>query len=136
MDGGAPGDATIEFRIEPGNDRYRPADSRWQAQVTDLRVDLNKQVGGLVRTANPTAPGDKGAVVPLIIALGSSGAFATFYNCMRAWLQRDRTRYLEIIWDVDGEERRVVLRGDAIDAAAVRAVAEAAAQRIGPVPPL
>ena len=47
------------------------------------------------------------------------------------WLHRDRTRSLEIEWTEGDETHRVTVRGDAIDTATLRPVAEAAAARIG-----
>jgi len=81
------------------------------------------------------APGTKGAVEGVILALGSANAFLAAVQCFRAWLQRGRSRHLEITWTTeDGREEKVVLRGDAIDVAPLKAVAEGAARRIGGEP--
>jgi hypothetical protein len=124
----------LELRLGPGTDRYDPADERWLRQANDLYADLRGELDG-VRKESVPVPGSKGAVESMVLALGSANAFLAAVQCFRAWLQRDRTRHLEITWTTDdGREEKVVLRGDAIDVAPLKAVAEGAARRIGGEP--
>ena len=120
----------LELVIEAKTDRYDPTDDRWRGQVSQLHTSLREEVGG-VRRERSAVPGTKGVVETVILALGSAGAFTAAVECFRAWLRRDRTRSLEISWWGDGRQERVVIRGDAIDSAALHAVAEAMSRRLG-----
>ena len=119
--------------LEPHSDRFDPDDDRWRSQVRDLYRDLTDEVGSLRREAQP-APGTKGAVDIVILALGSAGAFTATVECLRAWLSRDRSRRLDVAWEVDGRTERVTVSGDAIDNAAIERIAEAVAARIEETP--
>lgn len=120
----------FELLIEPGTGRYDPDDERWRRQVSDLYRDLDRDVGDLRRERAPV-PGTKGAVESIVLALGSAGAFTVALDFFRAWLARDRSRSLDISWTVDGVQEQITVRGDAIDASTLQAIAAAAARRFG-----
>jgi hypothetical protein len=63
--------------------------------------------------------------------LGNAGVLTAMVECFRAWLGRDKSRRIDVRWNVDGAERYVTFRGDAVDAETVREVARAAAARLG-----
>jgi nitrogen fixation protein FixH len=67
----------------------------------------------------------------VVVALGQAGVLTMTVEMVREWLHRDRKRSLEIEWTEGEETHRVTVRGDAIDTATLRPVAEAAAARIG-----
>jgi Effector Associated Constant Component 1 len=90
--------------IEPRSSRYEPTDYRWRRQTGSLYHDLRAEVGGVRVEAEP-APGEKGAVTQLVLELISSGALTAAITTLRAWLERDRTRTLDVEWD-DGERRK------------------------------
>ena len=119
--------------LEPRTDRFDPDDDRWRSQVSDLVNGLDAEVGGIRREAERVA-GAKGAVDTVILALGSAGAFTTAVEFLRAWLHRDRTRRLDLSWEVDGRTERVTVSGNAVDLTALNRVAEAFADRIGERP--
>jgi Effector Associated Constant Component 1 len=122
----------FKLTVDPRNDQYDPDDDRWLDQVGTLSQSLDAQVE-IIRDQRQ-APGAKGAVDQLIIALGSAGAFQAAVDCFRAWLGRDRDRRIDIRWSSDGAERSVTLTGEAVDAETIRAVAKAAASQLGGPP--
>ena len=123
------GDRRLELVVEPRNDDYDPADDRWRAQVGTLYAELADQVDTYRR--GRSVPGTKGTIDEVILALGSSGALTAVVECFRAWLQRDKSRSIDVRWDEDGVERRVTFSGDNVDTATVREIARAAAARVG-----
>jgi hypothetical protein len=125
----SPHPATLDLVIEPRSERFDPADDRWLSQVSDFYRDLDVEVGGLRREAEQV-PGTRGTVDTIILALGSAGAFTAAVEFLRAWLTRDRSRRLEVSWDVGGRTERVSVSGDAIDGAGLDRIAEAVAVRI------
>jgi NADPH-dependent glutamate synthase beta subunit-like oxidoreductase len=129
VDDQSPRLATLDLVIEPRSERFDDADDRWRSQVSDLYRDLDSEVGGIRRTSAHVA-GTKGTVDTVILALGSAGAFTTAVEFLRAWLTRDRSRRLDVSWEVDGGTERVSVSGDAIDGAGLDRIAEAVAVRI------
>jgi hypothetical protein len=119
----------LDVRIEAGTDRFDPGDERWMAQVSDLVSSLEQGVGG-VRHERTTIPGAKGGTAEIILALGTSGAITAAVGYLRAWLDRDRSRSLDISYTVEGREEKVTLKGDNVDKTAINAVAEAMAARL------
>jgi hypothetical protein len=77
-----------------------------------------------VRRDIAAAPGEKGIVEGIILALGSAGAFKAAVDCLRVWLARDRTRRIELAWSVDGHEEKIVLQGSAVTNAQFEKLAE------------
>ena len=124
----APPPHELELVLEPRSDDYRPDDDRWREQVATLHRELRAAVE--TRLRGRSAPGAKGTVDDLIVALGSAGAFTAMVDCLRAWLGRDRARTIDVRWDEDGTERFVTFRGDAVDRETVRVIAAAAAKRL------
>jgi Effector Associated Constant Component 1 len=123
----------LDLVLEPRSNRFDPADDRWRAQVGDLYTGLDEEVGG-VRREVEHVPGAKGTVDTVILALGSAGAFTAAVEFLRAWLTRDRSRRLDVSWDVDGRTERVTVSGEAVDTQAIDRIAEAVAVRIGEKP--
>jgi hypothetical protein len=103
----------MELRLSTHSDRFDESDDAWVAQEADLLASLRGEV--TVRRDMVAAPGEKGLVEGIILALGSAGAFKAAVDCLRAWLGRDRTRRIELSWTVDGREEKIVLQGTAID---------------------
>ena len=126
---GSGSDGPFEVAVEPRNDEYHTDDDRWRDQVGTLYSELHAQVD-TARRGHPVE-GSKGTLDQLVVALGSAGAFSAAVACFRAWLQRDRSRRLDVRWEENGVERFVTLTGDAIDVESVRMVARAAAGRVG-----
>jgi Effector Associated Constant Component 1 len=122
----------FEVAVEPRNDRYDPDDEGWRAQVAALYKDLDAQAG-TVRRGRPVE-GTKGAVDQVIVALGSAGVFTAVVDCLRAWLGRDRDRRIDVRWVENGQERAVMLTGEAVDNKTVREIAKAAVTRAGGQP--
>jgi hypothetical protein len=115
-------DADVELTLTTHSDRFDTGDDAWLAQEADLMASLRAEVP--VRRDMVAAPGEKGLVESIILALGSAGAFKAAVDCLRAWLARDRTRRIELAWTVDGREERIVLQGTAIDDAEFARLAE------------
>ena len=123
-------DGSLEVAVEPHNDQYDPDDDRWRDQVATLQQDLHAHVD-MVRRGQP-APGTKGTIDQLVIALGSAGAFQAAVECFRAWLGRDHDRRIDINWHENGISHSVTLTGGEVDAAAVQEIAEALDRVGGP----
>jgi Effector Associated Constant Component 1 len=123
---------SFEVVVEPRNDHYDPDDDGWRDQAATLYADLDARVD-TVRRARP-APGTKGAVDQVIIALGSAGAFGAVVESLRAWLGRDRDRRIDVRWVENGAERSVTLTGEAVDVETIREIAQAAVAQVGGQP--
>ena len=102
----------------------------FRAQVAQLENEMVREVDEAEVVHHPV-PGTKGTVAELVVALGQAGVLTATVEMVRLWLRRDRARSLEIEWTEGDETHRVTVRGDAIDTATLRPVAEAAAARIG-----
>lgn len=123
------GDRRLELVVEPRSDDYEAADDRWRVQVGTFYQELADRVDTYRR--GRSVPGTKGTVDEVILALGSSGALTAAVECFRAWLQRDKSRRLDVQWDEEGVERHVTFSGDNVDIATVKEIARAAATRVG-----
>ena len=123
------GDRRLELVVEPRSDDYEAADDRWRVQVGTLYQELADRVDTYRR--GRSVPGTKGTVDEVILALGSSGALTAAVECFRAWLQRDKSRRIDVRWDEEGVERHVTFSGDNVDTATVKEIARAAAARVG-----
>jgi len=123
------GDRRLELVVEPRSDDYEAADDRWRVQVGTFYQELADRVDTYRR--GRSVPGTKGTVDELILALGSSGALTAAVECFRAWLQRDKSRRIDVRWDEEGVERHVTFSGDDVDTATVKETARAAAARVG-----
>lgn len=122
--------AHVVLSIEPLSGSYDESDERWLHQVVDLVDQLREEVG-VVQRRHEAAPGKKGAVDTMVIALGSARAFQAAVQVFRAWLARDVSRRMRlVVTDAQGHRRTVELEGDSIDNPTLRAMAEMVAQRL------
>lgn len=119
----------MEMTFVARSERYAEDDERWLAQAHDLVNELRREVP--VRTERAAAPGTKGAVDTVILALGSAGVFTAAVECFKAWLSRDRSRKLELTVSVDGREEKYTLVGTGVDDAAYERLADLVRGRIG-----
>ena len=118
--------SSLELVVEPRSERFDEADSRWREQVGAFYRQLRTEVGD-VRTT-PEA-GAKGATTDIILALGSSGALTAAVTMFKAWLDRDKTRALEIEW-TDGDRRRTLsIRGTDVGEETFDELVQAAGRR-------
>jgi hypothetical protein len=115
--------------VEPRNDQYDPDDDGWRDQVATLYAELDDSVD-TVRRGRPVA-GAKGVVDQLVIAMGSAGVFTAAVDCLRAWLERDKDRRIDLRWTQGGEERSVTLTGEAVDNETMQELAKIAAAQAG-----
>ena len=107
---------TVLLELSPGSDRFDPESEAWAGQEQELFDDLRAGVGE-VRRAPAATSNSKGALEAVLIALASAGAFNGAFDCMRAWLTRDRTRRLEISYERDGHVEKLTITGDRIGGA-------------------
>ena len=126
---GVIGDRPLELALVPRSADYDPDDERWRTQVAAFRDELAAQADIFQR--GRSSPGTKGTVDELIVALGSSGVLTAVVECFRAWLQRDKSRSIDVRWDEDGVERHVTFSGQNLDAGTAREIARVAAARFG-----
>jgi hypothetical protein len=120
----------FEVVAVPVTDRYDPEDDRWQDQLRSFYAELRAEVGTVERRSVPVA-GTKGSAETIIVALGSAGTFTAAVEFFRSWLKRDKSRSLEISFTDGDSERKICLRGDALNDSALEVVAKAAVERIG-----
>jgi hypothetical protein len=105
----------INLELRPESDRFDTHDSRWAVQVSTLWEALEEQAGTVHRQV-AQAPGKKGGVETIILALGSAGAITAMVEVIKAWLGRDRSRSLKITSTDEVRGRRTVtLHGEHID---------------------
>lgn len=123
----------FELVLAPGTASFDPEDDRWRQQVSLLFTNLEAEVGG-VRREFTTVAGTKGSAASVILALGSAGAFTAALQFFRAWLDRDKSRHLEVGIDVDGRHERIVLRGGGLSEQAFETLVTAAATRLAAEP--
>jgi Effector Associated Constant Component 1 len=102
--------SSLELVVEPRSERFEEADGRWREQVGAFYRELRSEVGD-VRTETAPEAGAKGATTDIILALGSSGALTAAVTMFKSWLDRDKSRALDIEW-TDGDQRRTLsIRG-------------------------
>ena len=120
--------SSLELVVEPRSERFEEADGRWREQVGAFYRELRGEVGDVRRESRPEA-GAKGATTDIIVALGSSGALTAAVTMFKAWLDRDKTRSLEIEW-TDGDRRRTLsIRGTDVEEDTFDELARAAGRR-------
>jgi hypothetical protein len=121
---------SLAVTLIPSTQRYSEDDDRWLQQVADLHQQLRSETGAGV-PAQASAPGMKGSIDELILALGSAGAFTTTVEMLRVWLSRDRTRSVKAGWTGrDGIRQEVTLSADGADSATLAPLVEALAHKI------
>lgn len=125
----AAGAQVLRLRVTPHSDRYDAEDDGWVEQETELFLDLGREAGGLERHATPAA-GHKGVVETVLVALATAGAFNAAFECLTAWLTRDRTRSVEIAYTIDGREETFRMTGTHVDDAALDRLTEVAMARL------
>jgi hypothetical protein len=104
-------EATVAERLDVSfaarHDRFDSEDGHWRGQVAVLLDEIRTETGTLER-GQMAVPGTKGGVEVLILALGSAGAFTAVVGIIRAWLERDKHRSVELTFtDADGNSRTV-----------------------------
>jgi hypothetical protein len=126
-----PASAPLEFALTTHTDRFDGNDERWLVQQQGLLADLRREVPVRSTTAPAPAPGEKGTVETVLVAMGSAGTFTAVAECFKAWLGRDRSRHLELVTSVDGREEKFVLTGEGINDAEFDRLAEFVRKRAG-----
>lgn len=113
-----------QIEIAPETDSYEADDDQWLAQVAAFYEGLRDR-GISVREESKPAPGAKGDVSTIIVALGSAGAFTAAVAAFKDFLSRERTRRLRVRWTVGDQSREVVVTGDTDNATLERITQEA-----------
>jgi hypothetical protein len=120
----------VEVAISTETAKYAPDSPQWRREVASLHTELQRETASLT-TRSESAPGTKGDLVQVILALGSSGALVSAVQILRAWLGRDKTRSITATWtDEDGKERRFTLTGENIDQQSLTALSESIGRMI------
>lgn len=97
----------LDVSFAARHDRFDSEDARWRDQVAVLLDDIQTETGTLERE-QVAVPGTKGGVEVLILALGSAGVFNAVVGIIRAWLERDKHRAVELTFtDAEGNSRTV-----------------------------
>ncbi|MFD0357857.1 hypothetical protein ACFVHW_29605 [Streptomyces sp. NPDC127110] len=105
----------LDLALSLHSSRFHEHDDNWLEQERELLRDLEAH-GVPVRRAGRPADGSKGLADTLVVALTSAAALRTVASCWRAWLQRDRTRSVEITYpEADGTEQRLRVDANRLD---------------------
>jgi len=117
----------VTVELTPHSDRFSQDHPSWATQTTTLWEAL-EDAGGSIRHKVVRTPGTKGGAETIVLALGSAGAVTAMVEVIKAWLGRDRSRYLEIstVDEVHGR-RAITVRGEQVDTATLRAALHALA---------
>ncbi|OJF14186.1 effector-associated constant component EACC1 [Couchioplanes caeruleus] len=107
-------DTGLDLAVRPGSSRFDTDDERWTAHELELFGELRREVGGVRRDLTP-APGEKGMVETIVVALASAGTFNAALQCLQAWLTRDRTRSIELSCHAGEQTETIVLKGTEVD---------------------
>jgi hypothetical protein len=122
--------STVEVVISAETAKYAPDSPQWRRETAGLASELDRETGS-VATRSTAVPGTRGAVVEVILALGTSGALLSAVQVFRAWLGRDKTRSITTTWtDEDGKERQVTVTGENIDQQSFNALNESIGRMI------
>lgn len=97
------------FRVHGRSDRFDEGDPAWLDQYAEL-VGTMTHYGVPVSRESTTGAVHKGALETIVVAAGSGDGVRACADAWRAWLGRDRTRWIELIHPVDGADASVVLR--------------------------
>jgi Effector Associated Constant Component 1 len=104
-------DSGFEIQVEPLTEAYGPGDARWFAQVAAFYDEL--RAGGIaIRAESTPIPNAKGDAATIIAAMGSAGVFTAAVAIFKAWLARDRTRSLKVLWEEGGQSREILVTAD------------------------
>jgi hypothetical protein len=103
-------DAELELVLDPQHTSLD--DDRFAGQIRDLTSALTADVGGVSSRTVP-APGTKGGLPELILALGTSGAIGAALAVFKRWLDRDKLRKIRIKIRTKGTSREVEITADA-----------------------
>lgn len=107
------GEATVAptpLRVRARSNRFDETDTVWLAQADEL-LELLTGHGVPVSRQHAAGSGDKGVVSTVIVAITSASGLTAAVEAWKAWLARDRTRWIELTRTVDGVEESFVLRG-------------------------
>ncbi len=103
----------VRFRIEPSNEDYDPSDDRWIDQVNDLVSDLQSEVGEVHKEVE-AVEGKKGGMEVLELILNSVDVGGHAVDMVKAWLDRDKSRVMELSIMVDGKEKKIKVSGNRV----------------------
>lgn len=107
----------MDLEIAVFSQRYDVVDERWLAQIGRLATDFRQAGYGVTRRASPE-PNTKGVELgPIIVSLGSAGAFAGIASILSSFIGRDRGRSVRVSWHADGKIQSIEVTGADIDAA-------------------
>jgi hypothetical protein len=115
--------------VTPLSTHFSSIDESWAIQCDDLWREIAATILD-VRRVDVAEARSKGAGHSWLIALGGSGAIYAMVTCFRLWLERDRSRQIELTWRQDGTEGSIVITGNSLSAATVEKLVEAVAHRI------
>lgn len=118
----------VMLRLEAVSDRFDPVDGRWQSQVEALLTGLPDEAQ-VVREMAP-APGSKGGIESVVLALVSADVVVGVLQVVQAWITRDRSRSVALSWHADGTWQRVEVRGDDLEST-VRHVLPVLVEQLG-----
>jgi hypothetical protein len=105
-------DRGLELEVVPRVSRFAAEDPRSLDEIAELYEALRSVV--TVRTS-PAPAGTKGAGVTVgtfLVVLAALNPIGGLVEAFKAWLNRDRTRRLDISWSTPKGENRLHLSGD------------------------
>ncbi|MFB9659066.1 hypothetical protein ACFQS3_13310 [Glycomyces mayteni] len=116
----------VAVEITASTGKYADDSPQWRSELGALYRELESRAGRVALRSGETQEGHRGTTEAVIIALGSSGAITAAVTCFRLWLDRDKTRTLDVEWtDPDETRHHLRLTGENIDRQSFQALAEA-----------
>jgi hypothetical protein len=110
----------VLLAIDVEDSWFATGSEKWHQDRETLRGELERQLGPDAVRQGSARSGDKGLpLIPIIIALGSAGAFQALAKVFDSWLRyRPGERTLTVTSTVDGKEQtvRLVAQNASIDA--------------------
>lgn len=117
--------ASFEIRLQLSHNHLALDDERWTAQVLELTRALSASETGIEIQSGQTLPNMKGfSIGDIVLALTSVGSIKIFLETLQAWLQRDKSRVVEIRMTENKNERTITITANQLDNAAMKALLE------------
>jgi len=115
--------------LDPGSARFDPDDERWLQQVNAFVQELRDHTNS-VSNRSTTVPNTKGTVESIIMSLGSAGALTASIEFFKAWLGRDKTRNIKVLFGDEGNLQSIELTSTSINDGTFDALTNELVERI------
>ncbi|GAA4612515.1 hypothetical protein GCM10023195_53710 [Actinoallomurus liliacearum] len=104
----------MDFAITAHSERFDEQDRVWLKHEAELFAALRER-GIPLWSGNAFGSGDKGLPETIVMALTSAATLKSAVECWKLWLERDRTRRMEITRTHDGVDESLTISGRDIE---------------------